>query len=272
MPEDIQYREFSYKPSEIEHAYGDKVHIINNPYIQSLLAKFSTPAVTQPLLNTFVKRLYSHLLTEVVSTCFPTEEIQWETRMKHLNENAVLFGRVVDQDCKVISVDLARAGTWPSHLCYDELNYYLKPENLRQDHFHMNRKVNEQNEVIGVDVAGSKIGGGQDGAYVLFPDPMGATGGSMSYVVSHFKEHVEGVAAKYISMHLIITPEYIRHMTEEHPDLEIFALRLDRGLSDKDVLNSVPGTFPDRERGLNEIQYIVPGAGGVGEILNNSFV
>ena len=32
------------------------------------------------------------------------------------------------------------------------------------------------------------------------------------------------------------------------------------------------GTFWDKEKGLNEYQYIVPGAGGLGEILNNAFV
>jgi hypothetical protein len=43
-------------------------------------------------------------------------------------------------------------------------------------------------------------------------------------------------------------------------------------MSPPEVLRSVPGTYPDRERGLNEIQYIVPGAGGLGEVINNVFV
>jgi uracil phosphoribosyltransferase len=38
------------------------------------------------------------------------------------------------------------------------------------------------------------------------------------------------------------------------------------------VLSTVPGTFWDEERGLDERHYIVPGAGGVGEILNNAWV
>ena len=52
----------------------------------------------------------------------------------------------------------------------------------------------------------------------------------------------------------------------------VYALRLDRGLSDDDVLQTVPGTYWDRERGLTDHQYIVPGGGGLGEVLNNSFV
>jgi len=32
----------------------------------------------------------------------------------------------------------------------------------------------------------------------------------------------------------------------------IYALRLDRGLSTKKALASVPGTYPEEERGLND--------------------
>jgi len=34
----------------------------------------------------------------------------------------------------------------------------------------------------------------------------------------------------------------------------------------------VPGTHWDRERGLDDKQYIVPGGGGFGEIMNNAYV
>ena len=75
-----------------------------------------------------------------------------------------------------------------------------------------------------------------------------------------------------IAIHLIITPEYIKRIKQEQPELIIYAMRLDRGLSSEKVLNTIPGTFWDEEKGLNERQYIVPGAGGFGEICNNSFV
>jgi uracil phosphoribosyltransferase len=52
----------------------------------------------------------------------------------------------------------------------------------------------------------------------------------------------------------------------------VYALRVDRGLSPPEVLATVPGTRWSEERGLDEHQYIVPGAGGVGEILNNAWV
>jgi uracil phosphoribosyltransferase len=68
-----------------------------------------------------------------------------------------------------------------------------------------------------------------------------------------------------------VTPEYLKKVTRECPDLHVFALRLDRGLSPLHVLKEEPGKLWDQEAGLNDIQYIVPGAGGLGEILNNSY-
>ena len=40
--------------------------------------------------------------------------------------------------------------------------------------------------------------------------------------------------------HLIVTPEYLRKMTTEHPDVGIYAIRLDRGLSPPEILATVP--------------------------------
>ncbi len=73
-------------------------------------------------------------------------------------------------------------------------------------------------------------------------------------------------------MHLIVTPEYVKNLCKAHPDAVVYALRLDRGLSPAHVFATPPGTHWDEERGLDEHQYIVPGAGGLGELLNNAWV
>jgi uracil phosphoribosyltransferase len=101
---------------------------------------------------------------------------------------------------------------------------------------------------------------------------MGATGSSLSTALSMYKNKVPGTMRKVIAVNLIITPEYVRRLTSDHPDAIIFALRLDRGMSPPEVLSSMPGTFPDLERGLDDKQYIVPGAGGMGEVMNNAYV
>ena len=269
---DIQYLDLPYKPVEIDHKYGERVHILSNPVMQSVLARIGRPDTFQPQINHLMERLYEFLILEATNTLLPRERVQWDTRMIDLTEQGRFDGEIIRPETKAVIVDLARAGTFPSHICFHRLHDLLTPAGLRQDHFYLNRKVNEKDEVIGVDVSGSKIGGAQQDAYVFFPDPMGATGGSLSHCVSHYKNEVEGKACKYIALHIIVTPEYIKRMQTDHPDVEIFALRLDRGLSPEDVLQTIPGTHWDREVGLTSTQYIVPGAGGVGEILNNSFV
>jgi uracil phosphoribosyltransferase len=272
MNSDIQYQNLPYHSVEIEHKYGPRVHILANPVMQSVLARIGRPETVQPQVNHLMERLYEFLILEACNALLPREHVQWDTRMIDFTEAGRFDGEIIRPTTKAVIVDLARAGTFPSHISYHRLHDILEAEGLRQDHFYLNRKVNEKNEVIGVDVSGSKIGGGQQDAYVFFPDPMGATGGSLSHCVSHYKNEVEGKACKYIALHIIVTPEYIKRMQKDHPDVEIFALRLDRGLSPQDILTTIPGTDIEREVGLTSTQYIVPGAGGVGEVLNNSFV
>ena len=270
MLKDQHYLGQKYNFSGIEHQYGSNVHLFQNNVTNTLLTKLSQKETIQPLLNTLVKKLYEELLNNAINVLFPTKIQNIESRMKSITPMGEFEAEILDENTRAITVNIARAGTWPSHNCFDGLNYIINPENIRQDHFFMNRRTDEQGQVTGVDVSGSKIGGDQDKAYVFFPDPMGATGGSLSHAVDHYKSSVEGTAKKYIVLHLIITPEYIKRMVTDHPDVEIFALRLDRGLSPSNVLSKIPGEDWENEKGLTDTQYIVPGAGGVGELLNNS--
>jgi uracil phosphoribosyltransferase len=73
-------------------------------------------------------------------------------------------------------------------------------------------------------------------------------------------------------MHLIITPEYVRKIEKEFPELIVYSIRFDRGLSSRRALESAIGTYPEEERGLNDKHYIVPGGGGFGELMFNSFI
>jgi uracil phosphoribosyltransferase len=143
---------------------------------------------------------------------------------------------------------------------------------VRQDHFVMARVLDEASKVIGARISGSKIGGDVDDAILLFPDPMGATGGSMCTAIDAYKKEVIGKPRKIIAANLIVTPEYLKRVTTAHPEVIVYALRLDRGLSPEEIFETVPGTHWDKERGLDDKQYIVPGGGGFGEIMNNAYV
>jgi uracil phosphoribosyltransferase len=272
MTTDKQYQDYNYTLPELTHFYGNNIHLIKDSYLITILEKICRVQTQQPLLTNYIKKAYTHLFSHIVSHSFPREVVKSNTRMHEDHIEGIYNGEILDQNQKVVTVDLARAGMVPSQLIYEELNYLLKPENIRQDHFYAARKVNEKNEVIGVDISGSKIGGDVDESIVIFPDPMGATGGTICEAISHYKKHVDGKAKKYISAHLIVTPEYIQNLKKHHPDCEVYTIRLDRGLSSSEALNSTPGEKIKDEKGLNENQYIIPGAGGIGELLNNSFV
>ncbi len=166
---------------------------------------------------------------------------------------------------------LARAGIIPSGICFDQLLHFLRPKNVRQDYFHIGRTVNSNDEVTGAKISSCKVGGSTEGAILIIPDPMGATASSLCEVVKYYREEVEGNPLKIVAIHMIITPEYIRRMKDEEPDVIVYAARLDRGRSNKEILETIPGTHIEKEFGLTDKGYIVPGAGGLGEIMNNSF-
>lgn len=257
---------------EITTNYPPGIHILDSNIGSTLLEKIAHPDTTQPIFTQLIKKAYEHLFDSVLNTCFPTIPKNTRSRMAEFHSEGNYTTNVIDPNLNVVCVDLARAGMIPSQLFFEQLHNILPAQNLRQDHIYAARKVNKKNEVIGIDISGSKIGGGIENSFVLIPDPMGATGGTICETINIYKEKVAGTASKFITAHLIITPEFIKKINTTHPDVEIFALRLDRGLSDPTILESVPGTAWDMEVGLNANQYIVPGAGGVGEILNNSFV
>ncbi len=257
---------------EVSHHYGKNYHILSDPFLSSLLALLCSKDTYQPLITDLTKLLYNALIARVVGLEFPQKKCTIKTRMITTHKEAVLKEKLIDFDTRVITVNLARAGIVPSQLCYEFLNHIFKPKYVRQDHIYINRTVDDQSQVIGSQISGFKIGGKLDKAIVLFPDPMGATGGSICETLQLYKSRISGKPLKWIALHLIVTPEYLKKVKTEHPDLIVYGLRLDRGLSSKRILKTVPGTHWNQERGLTQYQYIVPGAGGLGEILNNAFV
>jgi uracil phosphoribosyltransferase len=100
---------------------------------------------------------------------------------------------------------------------------------------------------------------------------MGATGGTLETAMNYYEKEIQGPVSQYIALHLIVTPEYLKKILTLPFNIKVFALRVDRGMSESHVLKSPLGLYWDQEKGLNNLQYIIPGAGGLGELLNNSF-
>jgi len=269
---DSQYTTLPRPSGGIKHHYGEGVHILSQPFPMSLLTELSVPRTGQPRFNFILKQLYEWLLSAVVSRELATRQVVEATRMKPINPEGVYEGESVDRHQSVVVAAVARGGILPGQVFFDGLNEFLDPARVRQDHIFMARVTDQDNRVIGVETSGSKIGGPIDDTTVLIPDPMGATGSSMVETMRIYRDTVSGTPRRLIGVHLIVTPEFVKRVKGVFPDARIYAVRLDRGLSSPEVLATPPGTHWDLERGLNDNQYIVPGAGGLGELMNNAWV
>ena len=255
---------------ELEHCYGEHVHILDDPLASTLLAKLCAQETIQPAVNRLVAALYRQMVCTVISNEIPTVHATMPTRMSASEEKGVWSGDIIDPKVKVAVVCVARAGIFPSQVSYDFLNEILEPAGVRQDHMLMNRVTGADGGIAGAAIHGAKIGGPVDDTTLLIPDPMGATGTTIVTLIDHYKNNVPGTAAGVVALNLIITPEYIKRLKDATPQAQIYAYRLDRGLSPDDVLAAKPGEFWERERGLNDSGYIVPGGGGFGEVMNNA--
>jgi uracil phosphoribosyltransferase len=269
---DVAYAESRFRAPEIPHRYGAGVHLLDDPLAWTLLARACSPETGQPDVGRLIRTLYEMLARTVLAAEFPRARVDIPTRMVSSHPEAVYRGLALSRTTKAVTVGIARAGTMPSQVVFELMNEVLDPALVRQDHLFMSRQTDESGAVIGATWHDAKIGRDVGDRYVLFPDPMGATGSSMVSAVKYYQSSLEGRPAKCIAMHLIVTPEYLKRVLTDCPDLVIYALRLDRGLSPARVLRAEPGVHWDEERGLNDRHYIVPGAGGVGEILNNAWV
>ena len=266
------YESSDYRAWELEHEYGPKVHLLSEPYLLTQLAVLCSPDTVQPRVNDIIENCYRSLLVRVFNQEFPRLLRTMDTRMVQSTDRGRYHGLSIDPTTPVVTVNIARAGTFPSHIAFHMLNQFLDPSAVRQDHLVMDRTTDAEGQVTGAAIHGSKVGGPTKGRIVIVPDPMGATGSSLIQALEYYQKAVEGPPAKVIHVHLIVTPEYIRAIHEKFPDVEIYAIRVDRGMSPPDVLETKPGERWSEEVGLNDQQYIVPGGGGFGEILNNSWV
>lgn len=256
----------------LEHKYGSNVRVLDDPFLLTLLARIGSPQTGMDAIPALVRSAYRRLSFEVLGREFPVVRERMETRMTASEPDARYEGPLLCRQTRLVVASVIRAGILPALSCYETACEVLPPGHVRLDYLHMSRTTDGGGQVTGVQVDGSKIGGPVDDAIVLIPDPMGATGGTTERVARIYGDLPGGPPKQIVAVHMMVTPEAIVRLTQSTPSLLIYAGRLDRGLSPPDVLRTTPGTHPDRERGLNDVQYIVPGAGGMGELMTNSWV
>jgi uracil phosphoribosyltransferase len=257
--------------AELLHYYGPRVHLLQDPWSATALARIGSPDITHTELLALVRSLYAHLCRTALARELAIVDASVPTRMVAAHPLAGIWrGAILDPAQQVVVVDIIRGGMVPAQVCFEELSRLLPLASLRLDHLNMARVTGADGHVVGVNLSGSKVGGSIAGATVVVPDPMGATGGTVRLAVEHLRER-HGQPDKWVLLPMIATPEYLRAVLALDPRIVVYTPRVDRGLSPPDVLVTAPGLRWDEERGLDAHDYIVPGAGGVGEVLNNSW-
>ena len=256
--------------SAAPHAYGPRVHLAGGSFVSTAIARASTEAVSRTELLALLRSVYEVLLAEAFEE-LPKAQAEVATRMsaKH-PDSGIWRGELARDAGSVVICDVIRAGILPAQLCFERISQLLPGADVRLDHLNIARTEDESGRATGADLSGSKVGGTVEGATLILPDPMGATGATTACALEHYFEHY-GRPAKVILMPMICTPEFLRVVLDFDESVSVYAGRLDRGLSPSDVLSCTPGERWDEERGLDDTNYIVPGAGGVGELLNNSW-
>src|SRR5262249_19583723 len=161
--------------------------------------------VVQPEANRLICELYRVLVHDVVAAELPRRPIEVPTRMIDHTPFGVWSGEAIDPTAQAVGVAVARAGLYPSPGTFDFPEQVLRPEGVRQDHLSLGRQVDASGRVVGAALGAAKIGGPIQDAFVLIPDPMGATGSTVTRVLEHYQSAVHGTARKVIAIHLIVT-------------------------------------------------------------------
>lgn len=259
------------RSTSVSHAYGPRVEIVSDAWTSSALSKLSSPEVSHTELVALVKAVTARLAS-VAFSYLPSAPAATVTRMaeKHGTEVGTWRGTALDPSSSIVVVDVIRGGMIPSQVVFELLTLVLPIDTLRLDHLNMERVAGPAGGVERVDLSGSKVGGSIQDATLILPDPMGATGSTMVRALQHLMEKY-GRPAKILMLPLIATPEFLRTVLDFDESVHVVAGRVDRGMSPADVLQTPLGSRWAEESGLDQDAYIVPGAGGVGELLNNSY-
>ena len=223
--------------------------IMDTPFNLSLLAELGHPETRQPRVSYLIREVYSNMFAPMVDKELEREEVKTETRISKLEpEDGFWEGEVIAKKQRVVVADIMRAGMVPSELVYTRLCSLLDPGCVHQDHL-MSQRDDNPTGVTKSTLLGSKIGGSVQDQLVIIPDPMGATGNSMAEVMSHYLEHY-GTPKRFVTMHLVIVRDFIERLMKIPADIHVYAARQDPRLT----TNS----------------YIVPGLGGVGEMISGT--
>lgn len=225
----------------------DRLVVLGNSVDDTLLARIRTDAMDKAGVRFTVGRLYQTLIKAAICNHAPKKDVAIPTSMAAYDpERGIWRGQTLDTSVPIVISAIARGGLKPSDVVLDELAMYGF-HNSRMDCLMLNRTTDPKDgHVTGVDIQGVKMGSSIEGAIVIYPDCMVATGGSLIKARAIYEQH--GRALKHIVCALICAPEGIAAVMNAYPDTWIYTVAVDVGLNDR--------------------QYILPGAGDMGNKSN----
>lgn len=201
------------------------LYVCDHPLVQSKLAKLRDVSTKSKEFRELVGELSSLICYEATKN-LPTKEI-------------VVDGYFGETPCKTLGTDVGviailRAGigmvdgfiNLVPNAKVGHIGLYRDPDTLMPVEYFCKIQKDAENMMI----------------YVL--DPMLATGGTAAAAIQFLKERgVKNIAF----LCLVSSPEGVKKLQEEHPDVDIYTAALDKG--------------------LNEKGYVVPGLGDAGDRL-----
>lgn len=224
--------------------FGERVYVSNSPLVATWLAKFSSKETGRRDFIDLLSLVFRYLFMRVVENEFPRDGLGVTTRMK---ERLHVTG--IKADTNTVVVDILRAGIVPAWEFYkDLLQFLLVPEAVHMHHLVMSRLTDAEGKVMSTSIDDSKAQEPiRPDSIVVFVDPMLATGGTIDTAIGRYKKKYPDTISKFIVVCLIAVPDGINRLLMNHTEVVIYAGRVDRELTPE--------------------SYILPGAGGVGEIL-----
>jgi uracil phosphoribosyltransferase len=224
------------------------LHTCSNTLVLTWLAKLSDKKTGRKEAIDLLTLIFRHLFTEMIGDEFPQQRHRVTTRM-----GARLTTDMIDAKVPVTIVDLVRAGIRPTLILHELLlqSGIIDEDLVHEHHVIAARESDEAGHVKGVKTDFSKADEAvKPGSILVIPDPMLATGTTISAVITRYNQLWPTEIAKIIVVSLIAAPEGVEEIHRRHPEVKIYVGRVDHGLTDKG--------------------YIVPGAGGLGELMTGT--
>lgn len=218
----------------------------DNSGLNLLLLQFSNRTTPQDKVQDLCAQIFDELTRSMVETTFPKKYDFVATPMAAADTDHNLSAYVPDTETKVVICLMLRAGMFSGLAANERLKMYgFTP---RIDVMGIERVADEGHHITGAKVSYAKTET-LWGHYGLFPDPMAATGSSLTKALQDYQERGYRWPKKLICLHAIAHPMAIETVLEEFPEAEFYVGRIDPRLTEESYIDPGGGDLGKRLTG-----------------------